>query len=79
MIQIHMETKPRRVEEANTGTREQGRDSANSHGDRAEEGGRSDRKHSVNSLWERDESCMLVGASIASSRGVRGSTEVGSR
>ena len=35
-------------------------------GDRAEEGRRSDRKHSTNSLWERDESCMSVGASIAS-------------
>jgi len=39
---------------------------ANSHGDRAEGGRRSDRKHSANSLWERDESCMLVGASIDS-------------
>jgi len=39
---------------------------ANSHGDRAEEGRRSDHKHSANSLWERDESCMSVGASIAS-------------
>jgi len=39
---------------------------ANSHRDRAEEGCRSDHKHSANSLWERDESCMLVGASIAS-------------
>ena len=39
---------------------------ANSHGDRAEEGRRSDRKHSANSLWERDKSCVLVGASTAS-------------
>jgi len=39
---------------------------ANSHGDRAEEGRRSDRKQSTNLLWERDESCMSVGASIAS-------------
>jgi len=39
---------------------------ANSHGDRAEEGRRSYLKHSANSLWERDESCMSVGASIAS-------------
>jgi len=59
---------------------------ANSHGDRAEEGRRSDRKHSTNSLWESDESCMSVGANIASqsrneplSRGMRGSIEVGSR
>jgi len=34
------------------------------HGDRAEEGRRSDCRHSANSLWERDDSCMLVGASI---------------
>ena len=39
---------------------------ANSHGDRAEEGRRSDRKQSANSLWETDESCMLVGANIVS-------------
>ena len=38
----------------------------NSHGDRAEEGRRSDCRHCANSLWERDESCMSVGASIAS-------------
>ena len=50
---------------------------ANSHGGRGEEGRRSDRKHSANSLWERDESCMSVGASIA--KGIRGSTESGSR
>ena len=37
---------------------------ANSHGDRAEEGRRSDRRHSANSLWERVDSCMSVGASI---------------
>jgi hypothetical protein len=48
---------------------------ANSHADRAEEGRRSDRRHSANSLWERVDSCMSVGAS----RGVRGSTEVGSQ
>jgi len=39
---------------------------ANSHGDRAEEGRRSDRRQSANSLWERDDSCMLVGAIIVS-------------
>ena len=41
---------------------------ANSHEDRAEDSEvrRSDRKHSANLLWERDESCMSVGASIAS-------------
>ena len=50
---------------------------ANSHGGRAEEGRRSDRKHSANSLWERDESCMSAGTSLA--KGVRGSTESGSR
>ena len=38
----------------------------NSHGDRAEEGRRSDRRNSANSLWERDDSCMSVGASIVS-------------
>jgi len=38
---------------------------ANSHGDRAEEGRTNDRRHSTNSLWERDDSCMSVGASIA--------------
>jgi len=37
---------------------------ANSHGDRAEEGRRSDRRHSASLLWERDDSCMSVGASI---------------
>jgi len=36
----------------------------NSHGDRADEGRRSYHRHSANSLWERDDSCMLVGASI---------------
>jgi len=50
---------------------------ANSHGGRAKEGRRSDRKHSANLLWERDESCMSVGACIASRS--RGSTEVGSQ
>jgi len=39
---------------------------ANSHGDRTEEGRRNDHKHSANSLWERDEPCMSVEASIAS-------------
>jgi len=52
----------------------------NSHGDRAEEGHRSDCRHSANSLWERVDSCMLVGASIVLAYvrvgGVRGSTEV---
>ena len=44
----------------------------NSHGDsdRAEEGRRSDRRNSANSLWERDDSCMSVGASIVDT-GVR--------
>ena len=37
---------------------------ANSHGDRAEEGRRRDHRHSANSLWERDDSYMSVGASI---------------
>jgi len=37
---------------------------ANSHGDRAKKGRRSDRRHSANSLWERDDSYMSVGASI---------------
>jgi len=37
---------------------------ANSHGDKAEEGRRNDCRHSANSLWERVDSCMLVGASI---------------
>ena len=36
----------------------------NSHGDRADEGRRSYHRHSANSLWERNDSCMLVGASI---------------
>ena len=51
---------------------------ANSDEDRAEEGRRSDGKHSTNSLWERDESCMSVGASIDCG-GVSGLIEVGSR
>jgi len=38
---------------------------ANSRRNRAEDGRRSDRKHSANALWEKDESCMSVGASIA--------------
>jgi len=62
---------------------------ANSHADRAEDGCRSDCRHSANSLWERVDSCMTVGASIfvadAGGRGegvslitgVKGSTEVG--
>jgi len=37
---------------------------ANSHADRAENGHRSDCRHSANSLWERVDSCMTVGASI---------------
>jgi len=57
--------------------------------DRAEDGRRSDRRHSANSLWERVDSCMTVGASIvvayAGGRGegvslitgVKGATEVG--
>ena len=51
---------------------------ANSHGVRAEEGRRSDRKHSANLLWEMEESCMSVGASIDCG-GVSGLIEVGSR
>jgi len=62
---------------------------ANSHADRAEDGRRSDGRHSAISLWERVDSCMMVGASIvvayagglgegvSLSTGVRGSTEVG--
>ena len=62
---------------------------ANSHADRAEDRRRSDRRHSANSLWEKVDSCMSVGASIvvayvggrgegvSLSTGVRGSTEVG--
>jgi len=61
---------------------------ANSHADRAEDGRRNDCRHSANSLWERVDSCMTVGASIviadAGGRGegvsliagVNGSTEV---
>ena len=37
---------------------------ANSHADRAEDGRRSDRRHIANSLWERVDSCMTVGASF---------------
>ena len=36
----------------------------NLHGDRAEEGRRSDCRHSANLLWERVDFCMTVGASI---------------
>jgi len=62
---------------------------ANSHADRAEDGCRSDCRHSANSLWERVDSCMTVGASIvvayaggrgvgvSLSTGVKGSAEVG--
>ena len=61
----------------------------NSHADRAEDGHRSDWRHSANSLWERVDSCMTVGSSIvvadAGGRGegvslitgVKGSTKVG--
>jgi len=61
----------------------------NSHADRAEDGHRSDCRHSANSLWERVDSCMTVGDSIvvadAGGRGegvslitgVKGSTKVG--
>jgi len=64
---------------------------ANSHSDRAEDGWRSDYRHSANSLWERVDSCMMVGASIvvayaggrgegeSLSTGVKGSTGVGNR
>jgi len=37
---------------------------ANSHADRVEDGRRSNCRHSANSLWERVDSCMTVGASI---------------
>ena len=37
---------------------------ANSHADRAEDGRRSDCRHSASSSWERVDSCMTVGASI---------------
>jgi len=62
---------------------------ANSHADKAEDGRRSDCRHSANSLWERVNSCMTMGCSIvvadAGGRskgvslitGVKGSTEVG--
>jgi len=62
---------------------------ANSHTDRAEDGRRSICMHSANSLWERVDSCMTVGASIVIAdagghgegvsliTGVKGSTEVG--
>jgi len=89
----HLETGPRRVAEAKVGTREQGISTrihvADSHEDRAEDGRKSDRRHSANSLWERVDSCMSVGASIviayvggrgegvSLSTGVRCSTEVG--
>jgi len=62
---------------------------ANSHADRAEDGRRSDCRHSANTLWERVDSCMTVGASIVVTDaggcgegvsliiGVKGSTKVG--
>ena len=62
---------------------------ANSHADRAEDTRRSDCRHSANSLWERVDSCITVGASIVVAyagghgegvsliTGVKGSTEVG--
>jgi len=62
---------------------------ANLHADRAEDGRRSDCRRSANSLWERVDSCMTVGASIvvayaggrsegvSLSTGVKVSTEVG--
>ena len=37
---------------------------ANSHSDRAEDGRRRDCSYSANSLWERVDSCMTVGARI---------------
>jgi len=37
---------------------------ANSHADRAEDRRRNDYQHSANSMWERVDSCMTVGASI---------------
>ena len=62
---------------------------ATSHEERVEDGRKSDRRHSAISLWERVDSCMLVGVSIvvayvggrgksvSLSTGVRGSTKVG--
>jgi len=61
---------PRRVAEANAGTREQGRELALAYMWRIHmetglrRGRRSDRRYSANSLWERDDSCKSVGASI---------------
>ena len=61
----------------------------NSHTDRAENGRKINFRHNANSLWERVDSCMTVGASMvitdAGGRGegvsfitgVKGSTEVG--
>jgi len=70
MIRIHFETGPRRVAEAKAGRkRRQARGNrgtgegisahihvANSHADRAEDGRKSDRRYSANSLWERVDS-----------------------
>jgi len=62
---------------------------ATSHADRAEDGRRSNCRHSANSLWESVDSCMTVGGSIvvadagghgegvSLNTGVKGSTEVG--
>jgi len=62
---------------------------ANSHADRAEDGRRSNCRHSAHSLGERVDSCMTVGASIVVAdagghgegvsliTGVKGSTKVG--
>jgi len=85
-VAIYLETRARRVAEAIAGMREQGRDlalayMANSHGDRAKEGRRSDRKHSANSLLETVDSCVSLRASIVVggvgvSGVLRGSTDV---
>jgi len=62
---------------------------ANLHADRAKDGHRSNCRHSANSLWERVNSCMMVGASIVITdagghskgvsliTGVKGLTKVG--
>jgi len=97
MIRIHLETGPRRVAEAKAGTREQVRELALAYiwqihmqtGPRMDAEAMAQGRHSANSLWERVDSCMTVGASIvvayaggrgegvSLSTGVKGSTEVG--
>jgi len=68
MIRIRLETGPRRVAEANAGTQGQGRELSLVYMWRIhmETGTRrvAEAIDSANLLWERDGSCMLVGASI---------------